>query len=44
MDISERIKYQLGQLMVANTALAVEIDELKEKLAKLERKDAKKDK
>jgi len=39
MELSERIKYQLGQLMVANTALAAELDEVKEKLAKYEKAD-----
>ena len=36
MDISERIKYQLGQLMVANTALSAEVEELRARLAKYE--------
>ena len=36
MDISERIKYQLGQLMVQNTALAAEIEDLRARLTKYE--------
>ena len=44
-DIAERLKYQLGSLMVQNTALAAELEEVKTKLAKLEpKKDDKKEK